>query len=230
MKTSTLLVFAAAFVFFFFTPAFLSSSFPLYTLMKNGDALDLLTPLVLIPLYWTLYSGASSSPVGRRGMLAFLVLAPLWTLGQGMHLAGNSIGHHLGSLEDTQVYKLTYFYDEVLSHYLWHLGVFGLTALIMVRSWNAPAGTRAGWAVLILAVILYGFAFASITLEGQTWPVGLPFAALAGLIPLLFRRGSLRERPVLGFFTFAHLLAVVLLVVWAVIEGGFIEPSEILGF
>jgi hypothetical protein len=113
---------------------------------------------------------------------------------------------------------------------VWHLGVFGLTALIMVRSWNAPAGARAGWAVLILAVILYGFAFASITLEGQTWPVGLPFAALAGLIPLLFQRGSLRERPVLGFFTFAHLLAVVLLVVWAVIEGGFIEPSEILGF
>lgn len=230
MKTSTLLVFAAAFVFFFFAPAFLSSSFPLYPLMKNGDALDLLTPLVLIPLYWVLFSGASSSPVGRRGMLAFLVLASLWTLGQGMHLAGNSIGHQLMSLADTQAYKLTYFYDEGLSHYLWHLGVFGLTALIMVRSGQSRGVEASGYPVLVIAAALYGFAFASITLEGQTWPVGLPFAILAGVLPLLLRRSDFWRRSALSFFTLAHLLAVVMLVVWAVIQGGFIEPSEILGF
>jgi hypothetical protein len=230
MKTSTLLGFSLAFLFFFFAPAFLSSSFPLYPLMKNGDALDLLTPLVLIPLYWTLFSAASSIPVGRRGMLAFLVLASLWVLGQGMHLAGNSIGHQLQDFEGTSAYKLTYFYDEVLSHYLWHFGIFGLAALIMARSWDAPREAPAGLAGLVIAVILYGFAFACITLEGQTWPAGLPFALLAGLIPLVFRRSGLGERPALGFFTYAHLLAVVITVIWALIQGGFIEPSEVLGF
>jgi hypothetical protein len=230
MKSSNLLVFAAAFTFFFFAPAFLSSSFPLSPLMKNGDALDLLTPLVLIPLYWVLFSGASSTPVDRRGMLAFLILASLWVLGHGMHLVANSIGHQLDALKDTPAYTLTYFYDEQLSHYLWHLGIFGLTALIMVRSWNAQAGKPANRTLLLLSVILYGFAFASITLEGQTWPVGLPFALLAGVTPLLVRRSEFWNRPVLAFFTLAHLLAVVMMIVWAVIQGGFIEPSDVMNF
>ena len=230
MKRSTLLVFAAAFTFFFFAPAFLSSSFPLYPLMKNGDALDLLTPLVLIPLYWTLFNGASSTPVNRRGMPVFLLLASLWVLGHGMHLVGNSIGHQLDAFKDTPVYTLTYFYDEQLSHYLWHLGIFGLTLAIMIRSWNAQEGEPANRTLLLLAVILYGFAFASITLEGQTWPVGLPFAVLAGILPLISRRSEFWNRPVLSFFTLAHLLAVVLMIAWAVIQGGFIEPSDVMNF
>jgi hypothetical protein len=230
MRTSSLLVFAAAFTFFFITPAFLSASFPLYPLMKNGDALDLLTPLVLIPLYWTLFNGASSTPVNRREMLAFLVLAALWVLGQGMHLVGNSIGHQLDALKDTPAYTLTYFYDEQLSHVLWHLGIFGLSGLIMFRSGRAPFMQPAGRAGLIAAVILYGFTFASLTLEGQTWPIGLPFAAMAGGISILLRRRDISRRPALSFFASAYLLAVVMMLAWAVIQGSFIEPSEIMHF
>lgn len=230
MKTSTILAFAALFTVFFIAPAFLSSSFPLYPLMKNGDALDLLTPLILIPLYWMLFDGASSTPVKRDGMLAFLVLAALWVLGQGMHLAGNSIGHQLESFKATDAYKLTYFYDEQLSHVLWHLGIYGLSALVMVRSARSPLVEPAGRSGLIAAVILYGFTYASLTLEGQTWPIGLPFAVLAGGIPILIRRREFFRRPALSFFTSAYLLAVVMMLIWAVIQGGFIEPSDVMNF
>jgi hypothetical protein len=230
MKTSTMLAFAALFTAFFIAPAFLSSSFPLYPLMKNGDALDLFTPLVLIPIYWVLFSAASSSPVSRRGMLVFLILASLWVLGQGMHLVGNSIGHQLESLKSTDAYKLTYFYDEQLSHILWHLGIYALSALIMVRSGGAAPVEPAGRTGLAAAVILYGFTFASLTLEGQTWPIGLPFAILAGGLPLLVRRHEFWRRPALSFFSLSYLLAVLLMVVWAIVLGGFIEPSKILNF
>ena len=50
-----ILIFAIAFAFFFISPAMFSGQFGPYDLMKNGDILDLVTPLVLIPLYWLLF-------------------------------------------------------------------------------------------------------------------------------------------------------------------------------
>ena len=49
------LVFTIFFAILFLGPPFLGQPFGLYDLMKNGDVLDLLTPLVLIPLYWLLF-------------------------------------------------------------------------------------------------------------------------------------------------------------------------------
>jgi hypothetical protein len=48
------LVFAILFAVFFLGPPFLNMQFSLYPLMKIADVFDLLTPLVLIPLYWLL--------------------------------------------------------------------------------------------------------------------------------------------------------------------------------
>lgn len=223
MKASSLLAFAAAFAFFFIAPAFLSSSFPMYPLMKNGDALDLLTPLVMIPLYWGLFVRVSPTPPKRAAVTTFLVLAALWVLGQGMHLAANSIGHQLESLKDTQAYTLTYFYDEVLSHYLWHLGVFGLSALLMVVDARSPVTSGGRLINQLPAALIYGFTFFLIIIEGQTWPVGLPFAVLAGITPLVFKREELSGKPVLGAFTLAYLIAIILTVGWWIYWG---EPLE----
>jgi hypothetical protein len=77
MKISTLLVFAIALTFLFIAPAFLSSSFPFYSLIKNGDVLDLFTPLILIPLSWALFNNASGKPLQRKETIVFLILAAL---------------------------------------------------------------------------------------------------------------------------------------------------------
>jgi len=48
--TRLILVFSVAFAVFFVGPLVLSSQFGPYPLMKLGDVLDLLAPVVLIPL------------------------------------------------------------------------------------------------------------------------------------------------------------------------------------
>ena len=75
--------------------------------------------------------------------IAFLVLASLWTMGQGMHLSANSINNLLGP-GDTPVHELVHFYDEVLSHYLWHIGLVGLSILLLIppRSGQAETARR----------------------------------------------------------------------------------------
>ena len=50
-----ILVFAILFAVFFIGPSLLSQRFSPYPLMKIGDVFEILTPLVLIPLYWLLY-------------------------------------------------------------------------------------------------------------------------------------------------------------------------------
>jgi hypothetical protein len=50
------LVFSITFAVLIISPAFLNRQFGPYPLMKTGDVIDLFTPLILIPLYWLLFS------------------------------------------------------------------------------------------------------------------------------------------------------------------------------
>ncbi len=228
MKSSRFLVFALAFAVFFVGPAVLSAQLPGYPLMKIGDAFDLLTPLILIPLYWGLWTAATDRPSRGRATVVFLVVAALWVLGHGMHLAANSIGHQLEGAAGTDAYELTSFYDEVLSHYLWHLGVFGLTALVLWAALQGalPGAGRLDWVVVVAAVI-YGLMTFIIVIEGQTAPIGIPFAALVGA---WFAARWYRHRvdsSTLWFFGLAHLLAVLLFAGWWLYWGYLPEFSEL---
>ncbi len=55
-----------------------------------------------------------------------------------MHLAANSISHLMEEMKHSDAYTLTHFYDEVLSHSLWHVGIVGLSALLLYRQWRNP--------------------------------------------------------------------------------------------
>ena len=133
------LIFAIFSLVFFLLLIFLRIPFPLYPLMSFQDAIDLLTPLVLIPIYWLMYKSVRQNGIGLDGEIFFMVVAALWVAGQGMHLSANSINNLIGNLAKNQIvdvtitdiYHLTYFYDEYLSHYLWHIGVVGLAVLLI---------------------------------------------------------------------------------------------------
>src|SRR3972149_908149 len=111
-----------------------------------------------------------------------MVLAAGWVAGQGMHLSANSINNLAEALAKKQViditgtsiYQLTYFYDEHLSHYMWHFGILGLAALLIYREWRRPAGIPTTWWATTLAGLIYGFTYFCIFLEGQTVVLGLP--------------------------------------------------------
>jgi len=85
------LIFALLFAICIVAPAFLNRQFPPYPLMKLGDVLDVVTPLVLISFYWLLFQINQDHTSNHKETLVFLGLAALWVEGQGMYLAANSI-------------------------------------------------------------------------------------------------------------------------------------------
>jgi hypothetical protein len=228
-------VFALLSVVFFLLLVFLRIPFQLYPLMSWQDALDVLTPLVLIPLYWLMFTAIKQDAKDRAGEILFMLLAAFWIMGQGMHLSANSINNLIGNLAKNQVldvngtdlYRLTYFYDEILSHYLWHIGVLGLAALLMYASWRTPAAEKTNWRWVAPAVVLYGATCFCIFVEGLTTPLALPITGLAALVALLWGRKKLPQSPVLAFFTFAFLLTFVLIAGWSLYHGAF-PPPELL--
>jgi hypothetical protein len=222
------IIFSFAFLVFFIGPPFLNQAFGPYPLMKVADFFDLFTPLVLIPLYWLLFrlDGKSAPSPGEN--LCFVIFAVLWVLGQGMHLAANSIGHYLGGMAGTDVYTLGNFYDEVLSHYIWHFGVVSLSALLIYRQWRNPLaeGPALTW-LPVPAGIVYGFTFFALTIEGGTTPLGITFAVLAVIFMLVFGRERLTQRPVLFLFLAGYSLALILFLGWGIYWQGFPEFSQV---
>jgi hypothetical protein len=212
-----LLVFAVLFTVLLMAPAFFNAPFGPYPLMKLGEILDLLTPLILIPIYWLLMELRPETPPSRGENILFLLLAVLWVDGHGMHLAANSIGHLLKDLAGSDVYTLTDFYDEVLSHYLWHLSVVALAVLLLYRQWRHPfSEENKGLALGIIAGIIYGFVYFTIIVEAQTAPLGVPFALLVPVFALVWGRKEFKRQPLLVFFTIACLVALGFFVGWAI--------------
>jgi hypothetical protein len=183
--------------------------------------------LVLVPLYWLLFTDSGARGRGTRLTIVFLVLAALWTLGQGMHLGANSINNLLGA-GSTAVHGLVHFYDEVLSHYLWHAGIAGLSILLIFAPSPDPEGPRpVSWGTIMASAVLYGLTYFLAINEGGTVPIGLPAAVLIPIGILLFRRRMLRTHNLVAFFFAAYVLAVVLFVGWYAYWGGFPEFSEV---
>jgi hypothetical protein len=229
------LVFAFLSVVFFLLLIFLRIPFPFYPLMSYQDVFDILTPIVLIPLYWVLFKNVSSEEASLVAEIFFMSLAAMWVAGQGMHLAANSINNlseglaRNGVLDITNstIYQLTYFIDEHLSHYLWHIGVAGLAALLIAREWRNPSGAKTIWWIAVLAGIIYGFTLFCIFLEGQTVPLGFPFVGAVTVILLIWGRKGLGQRPVTGFLFTACLLATLLFLGWLIYYGGFPQFSDV---
>lgn len=230
-----ILLFAILSLVFIIMIVFLSSDFPFYPLASYQDAIDLLTPLVLIPMYWLLFKNGSSGTATRAEEVIFLIFAALWAAGHGMHLSANSINNLIGALAENQVidvtatdiYQLTYFYDEHLSHYLWHIGFVGLSVVLVYREWRKPAGETTVWWAVSLAGVLHGFTNFCIFLEGQTMPIGLPFSAALVAYTIIWQRKQLGQRPVLAFFFICYLLALLMFAGWGLYYGGFPQFTDV---
>ena len=225
-RSSLILLFALSFTFFIVAPPFLGQPFAPYPLMHWADVLDVLTPLVLIPLYWLLFTDSGRTLRGLRLIVAFLVLAALWTEGQGMHLSANSIGNLLGRVA-TGVHDLVHFYDEVLSHYLWHTAIAGLSILLALAPVDVLSKSLPmQWALVVPSAILYGFTYFAAINEGGTVPIGLPAAILIPLALLIAKRHQLRSHNLIAFFFLGYAIAVVLFAAWFAYWGDFRQFSE----
>ena len=223
-----ILAFALLSMVLFLGPALLSQQFGPYPLMRNGDVFDLLTPLVLIPLYWLLFQIRRDLTPTQWEITAFLILAVLWVMGQGMHLGANSIGHLMEEMRNSDAYALTHFYDEVLSHTLWHAGIVGLSMLLLYRQWRNPFPEKAGTSGLTsVAGAIYGATFFGVIVEAGTTPLGIPFLVIVGLFGLVAGRQQWKSQPILAFFLVSSLVSLVLFAAWAIYWGGLPQFSEV---
>jgi hypothetical protein len=222
-----LVAFSLLFAVFIITPAMATAPFGLYPLMSWGDAIDLLTPVVLLPTYGLLFRAVDGNRSGVS-VLLFLALLGIWAEGQGMHLAANSIGHLLEDMHGSEAGQLTYAYDEVLSHYLWHAGVVGLAVLLVLRERAiASAPTLPGRVAIGLSGALHGLLLFIIFVEAQTVPLGLPALALLALGILVLGRTPLDRFPLRTFYLVAAGVGLLLLGSWGVYWQGFPEFSAV---
>ena len=229
------LVFAALSLIFFLLLVFLRFPFSLYPFMSVQDAVDLLTPLIFIPIYWLMFKFASDRSTSLTEELVFLAVTVFWVSGQGMHLSANSVDNMAESLArnqeldilGTNLYALTYFFDEVLSHYIWHLAIIGMIAIIVYREWRYPAGAQTIWWAALTAGFIHGITYFCMFVEGQTVMLGMPFALILTLVTLIWGRKRLANQPLLSFFFISCLLASILFIGWGIYWGGFPEFSEV---
>ena len=223
-----ILGFSIAFAVFVMGPPFLGYTFNPYPLMNIADIFDLFTPLVLIPLYWMLFRINRNTNASLKENLVFMVFTSFWVLGKGMQLTANSIGHLTANTAGSDVYNLTYFYDEILGHYLWHFGVISLSTLLIYRQWknHFPGGIGLTWQN-ILAGIIYGFTFFVMVVEGQTTLMGVPFAVIAVICCFILWRDKTNRQPLISLFLVGYLVATILFAVWGTWQKGLPEFTDV---
>lgn len=219
-----LLAYALALAVFLLAPPRLTGEPGLFPGFTWQEAVDLVTPIVVIVLAWLVADLAGG--LGRLGTILFLVIAAVWVEGQAIHLATNGIGDTLDAcgpreaFYDTVPGALTHWYDEWLSHWLWHAGWAALSILLLaVGSRPSAAAAGAGTWLAVAAGLVHGFVFGVVTIEGETYPLGIVLSlVLLGWGALELQRGP-RGRPVVVFFVASSLVTLVGYLFWAVAYG-----------
>jgi hypothetical protein len=180
-----------------------------------GDWVDLATPFAVVGLAAVVLAG-----LGAWGVALGLGIAAgiAYVDGHGIHLAANSIRAE-GLTGEAE--SVAYFWDERFSHVEWHLGLIGLLlAFCLAEPWVRHP-VRGSGLQASLVVVLLGFTLFTSTVEGQTWWLLPPAAAVLAVWALA------RPRPVLGACAGALSLAALLLAGWAAWHHGVPEFSDL---
>jgi hypothetical protein len=175
-----------------------------------ADWIDLATPYVV--------TGAAagalrSARASRATWTLFWFAAVLYTQGQGIHLAANSVGNAVPGEHEP-----AHLWDETVGHYLWYIGFWLMVAaLAATLSERRPRG---GVGAHLLA-LLVGFTTFTNSIEGQT-----PILGIA--VSVLFAAWGLVTRDGLGrLLLTAYGFALLLFAVFGFWQGGFPEFSEL---
>ncbi len=224
-----LTAFSIAYAFFLTAPAIFHQEFPLRTDMEWGDVLDIPTPFVVFAFVWLLVRRTVGT-VDAMVAFSLLLIALVWTQGQGIHLSSNSISHQVADGANGTLPDLIHFYDEQLSHYIWYLGIATLPGFFLIVMWRDKGliGRESPLAVLP-AALLWGLVLGIDAIEAAVVPMALPAFALTAVLAACVYRSASRLRGVELFtFTGASVLtALGVFLAWGVYYGGWPEPSDL---
>ncbi len=187
------------------------------------EAADLLTPLVVVPLAWIVFDLAGG--LGRRGSVAFLVVAALWVEGQGIHLAANAIGDAvpdsaIAAFYQTVPGELDHWLDETLGHWTWHVAWVALAILMLAATTRHPDSRATRTSLLAaFAGLVHGATFFLVSVEGETVLLGIPASIVILVWCLAAGRRGLRRQPVVTFFLVSTVATLIGYVVWGALNG-----------
>jgi hypothetical protein len=234
-------LFAYGFVYAFFQimPAFIRGQFA--GPVSRGEAFDFLTPLAVIPVALAVFfnlrkaaatEGRGSSRSSKWSVAVFVLGLICYVEGHGLHLSANAIDRLLGGQEDTALHQSVYIYDEVISHFIWDIGVLIIAAGLILAGKRVlfPRFSWAQWVFLGGGAAFFGFSYAVNAIEGQTVVFTFPAAGLMALICLwIYGRGRRRREHNAAalFFLMGFLLSVLIFAYWGIIHPGFPEFSEL---
>ena len=215
---AALLAYAIALAVLLLVPPYLKAAVGPPEEFTLQEAADLLTPLVIIPLAWLVLD--LTGGLGRRGLVAFLLVAALWVEGQGIHLAANAIGDAFPH-DTVEVFyrtapgELDLWLDETLSHWMWHAAWVGLAILTVAAATRGPVLRRDRTSALAVAAgLVHGATFFIVSVEGVTALLGIPVSILILAWCLLAARRGLTRQPVVTFFLVSTVVTLLGYLVW----------------
>jgi hypothetical protein len=180
------------------------------TRTRWADWIDLLTPYVVTGAAAGALRGGGAS---RGNWTLFWFATVLYTQGQGIHLAANSVNNAVAGDNEP-----AYLWDEHVGHYLWYVGFYLLVvALALALADRRPRGGLGGQ----LLALLVGFTSFTNAVEGQTPWLGIGASVVFVAWGLLTRDGM--GRLLLTAYGFAGLLFLG----YGVWQGGFPEFSQL---
>ena len=206
-----------------------------------GDAIDVLTPVLLVFLYALILRSLAvippaepsteTPPPGRGTRLLLALGAFAVVLGHGIHVAANSIDDAITRAGVQDPAGIVDWWDEHVSHTLIHGSKLAFCAALTafeIRRGAAGVSERggrgAGSGLFVTGAVAYGFIYFADGIEGQTVALLLPFC-VAYLVWSLGRGRPFP--PVRRFYTLGALVSVLLFISWGVWHRGFPEFSRV---
>jgi hypothetical protein len=180
------------------------------TKTRWADWIDLATPYVVTGAAAGALRAARAS---RVTWTVFWFATVLYTQGQGIHLAANSVGNS----EPTEL-QPAYLWDEHVGHYLWYSG-FALLVAVLAAALSERRH-RGGVGAHLLA-LLVGFTNFTNSVEGQTPVLGIAVAVLFLVWGIVTRDGLGRV------LITAYAFSLVLFAAFGLWQGGFPEFSKL---
>ncbi len=163
---------------------------------------------------------------GRRKLfvVAFLLSLVLMVYGAGLHNSANQI-HALVEA------PIIYFYDEILSHWVFWTGLLALVFVLTIAQYWIPQEKPLEKRTLLLvriAGIFAGMLTALNTLESH---YGIAFFVIALFMGIYFffktHRQDAAKLPLIEIIKYACISGIIFLIAWVIVYGGFFEPSAV---
>jgi hypothetical protein len=164
-----------------------------------------------------------------RSRVILVAFVALWVAGQGVHLATNAMGDVFeeGPARDafyaTEVGKLDHWLDEVLSHWMWHVGWVGLLGVLLLvgvrGAGQAGGASRGTMALATIAGVLHGLTWFVVTDEGDTWQLAIPATIVVLVLAFLARGRAGAGRVVTTFLIVGSAFTLALYLTWVVVAG-----------